>query len=207
MHTYHTLHAACLLSSYCPATGSSRPGPGTTISADVFDPDVLVEFHFTNSEVTDVIHHLARLTGWSVFYDPAQVRGKVTIITPGKVPLAQAVRLLQGVTRPYGHAIQVLTPHSPQAVPLAAVLTTLAPPPEQRDAVVWRSSNARGPQSRPTPVSRRAIAPPGRRSGWMLSSINAARDLPRVCRSLFTPRQGIEDPGIQHCSGRWVCLL
>jgi hypothetical protein len=120
-----------------------------TIPAAVFDPDVLVEFHFTNSEVTDVIHHLARLTGWSVFYDPAQVRGKVTIITPGKVPLAQAVRLLQGVTRPSAHAIQVLTPHSPQAVPLAAVLTTLVPPPEQRGAVVWRSSNARGPQSRP----------------------------------------------------------
>jgi hypothetical protein len=120
-----------------------------TIPAAVFDPEVPVEFNFTNSEVGDVVRHLVRLTGWSVFYDPAQVRGKVTIITPGKVPLAQAVRLLQGVTRPYAHAIQVLTPHGPQAVPLAAVLTTLLPPPEQRDAVVWRSSNARGPQSRP----------------------------------------------------------
>jgi hypothetical protein len=139
-----------------------RPGLAQdTIPAVVFDPDVLVEFHFTNSEVTDVMRHLARLTGWSVFYDPAQVRGKVTIITPGKVPLAHAVRLLQGVTRPYGHAIQVLTPHSPQAVPLAAVLTTLAPPPEQRDAVVWRSSNARGPQSRPY-----ACEPQGYHTPW-----------------------------------------
>ena len=140
-----------------------RPGMAqdTTVSAYVFDPEVLVEFHFMNREITDVIHHLARLTGWSVFYDPAQVRGKVTIITPGKVPLAQAVRLLQGVTRLYGYAIQVLTPHNPQAVPLAAVLTTLAPPPEQRDAVVWRSSNARGPQSRPY-----ACEPQGYNAPW-----------------------------------------
>jgi hypothetical protein len=128
-----------------------RPGlaQDTPISPAVFDPDVLVEFNFTNRDITDVIHHLAQLTGWSVFYDPAQVRGKVTIITPGKVPLAQAVRLMQGVTRPYGQAIQVLPPHSPQPVPLTAVLAALNPPPEQRDAVVWRSSNADGTQSHP----------------------------------------------------------
>jgi hypothetical protein len=108
-----------------------------------------VEFNFTNSEIADVVQHLARLTGWSVFYDPAQVRGKVTIIIPGKVSLAHAVRLMQGVTRPYGQAIQVLTPHSPQAVPLAAVLAALLEPPARRDAVVWHSSNASGPQSCP----------------------------------------------------------
>jgi hypothetical protein len=109
----------------------------------------MVEFNFTHSEIADVIHHLTQLTGWSVFYDPTQVRGKVTIVTPGKVPLAHAVRLLQGVTRPYSHAIQVLTPDSPHAVPLAAVLTALSGSPSQPDAVVWRNSDARGPQSRP----------------------------------------------------------
>jgi hypothetical protein len=119
--------------------------------ASTLAPHALVEFNFTNSEITDVIHHLTRLTGWSVFYDPTQVRGKVTIVTPGKVPLAQAVRLLQGVTRPHSHAIQVLTPNSPHAVPLAAVLTALSHPPPQPDAIVWRNSDARGPQSRPYP--------------------------------------------------------
>jgi hypothetical protein len=133
-----------------------RPGLAQDIgiSPAVFDADMLVEFNFTNSEITDVVQHLARLTGWSVFYDPAQVRGKVTIITPGKVSLAHAVRLMQGVTRPYGHAIQALTPHSPQAVPLAAVLATLLQPTEQHDAVVWHSSNAHGPQSRPDPCDQ-----------------------------------------------------
>jgi hypothetical protein len=117
--------------------------------ASTLAPHAMVEFSFTNSEITDVIHHLTQLTGWSVFYDPTQVRGKVTIITPGKVPLAHAVRLLQGVTRPYSHAIQVLTPDSPHAVPLTAVLAALSGPPSQPDAVVWRNSDARGPQSRP----------------------------------------------------------
>jgi type II secretory pathway component GspD/PulD (secretin) len=130
------------------------------LSAAVFDADMLVEFNFTHSEITDVIQHLARLTGWSVFYDPAQVRGKVTIITPGKVPLAHAVRLMQGVTRPYGQAIQVLTPHGPQVVPLAAVLATLLQPAAQRDAVVWHSSNASGPQSRPWPCDQYGNASP-----------------------------------------------
>jgi hypothetical protein len=132
----------------------------THISPAVFDPDILVEFNFTNRDITDVIHHLAQLTGWSVFYDPAQVRGKVTIITPGKVPLAQAVRLMQGVTRPYSHAIQVLPPHSPHPVPLTAVLATLTPPPEQHDAVVWRSSNVRRPHSHPYPCDQQGSAYP-----------------------------------------------
>jgi hypothetical protein len=116
-----------------------------------FDPEALVEFSFTNSDMADVVQHLARLTGWSVFYDPAQVRGKVTIVTPGKVPLAQAIRLVQGVTRPYGHLMQVLTPYHPHPIPFAALLATLTRPPEQRDAVVWRSSNARDPLARVCP--------------------------------------------------------
>jgi len=114
-----------------------------------FDPQALVEFNFTNSDISDVVRHFVRSTGWSVFYDPAQVRGKVTIVTPGQIPLAQAVRLLQGVIRTYGQAIQVLTPNSPQPVPLAIALAELSQPAERRDVLVWSSSNARDPQSRP----------------------------------------------------------
>ena len=138
-------------------------GPGmaqdTSVFSSTFAPHAMVEFNFTSSEITDVIHHLTRLTGWSVFYDPTQVYGKVTIVTPGKVPLAHAVRLLQGATRPYSHAIQVLTPYSPHAVPFAAVLTALSHPPPQPDAVVWRNSDARGPQSRPYPCEPQNASP------------------------------------------------
>jgi hypothetical protein len=149
-------------------------GPGmaqdTSVFSSTFAPHAMVEFNFTSSEITDVIHHLTRLTGWSVFYDPTQVHGKVTIVTPGKVPLAHAVRLLQGVTRPYSHAIQVLTPYSPQAVPFATLLTALPHPPPPPDAVVWRNSDARGPQSRPYPCEQHSTAP------WLPSWVDVIVD-------------------------------
>lgn len=140
--------------------------PGLVISQDTapsrsdFDPQALVEFNFTDSDVGEVVRHFVQFTGWSVFYDPAQVRGKVTIVTPGKVPLAQAVRLLQGILRTYGQAIQVLTPSSPQPVPLAVALAELSQPPERRDVLVWRSSHARDPQARPCACDQRGSTYP-----------------------------------------------
>lgn len=132
----------------------------TALPSSTLLPDMLVEFHFTNRDITDVMHHLAHIMGWSVFFDPTQMRGKVTIITPGKVSLLHAVRLLQGVTQPYAQAIQGLTPHSPQPVPLATMLEALARPTAQCDVVVWRNSNARGPQSRPYPCDQHSTPSP-----------------------------------------------
>jgi hypothetical protein len=129
------------------------PGVGTPQDTsswrDDFDPQKPVEFHFTASDISEVIQHVVQLTGWAVFYDPDQVHGKVTIVTPGKIPLQQAIRLVQGVMRSYGHAIQVLTPNSPQPVPLATVLASLSSPPEPPEVIVWRNSNVRDPQSPP----------------------------------------------------------
>jgi type II secretory pathway component GspD/PulD (secretin) len=113
------------------------------------DPQQLVELHFTNSDIEEVLRHVIQLTGWSVFYDPAQVQGKVTILTPGKIPLEQAIRLLQGVVGPFAHAIQVLVPGNQQVVPLAVVMTEAYSLPRRPDTVVWRNSDARGPLSRP----------------------------------------------------------
>jgi hypothetical protein len=124
------------------------------------DPHALVEFNFTNSDIGEVVHHFVQFTGWPVFYDAALVRGKVTIVTPGKIPLAQAARLLRGVLRTHGQSIQVLTPRHPQPVPLAAVLTELSQPPERRDVLVWRSSNARDPQARPGVCDQRGSTYP-----------------------------------------------
>lgn len=113
------------------------------------DPQQLVDFSFTNSDIAEVLQHVMQLTGWSVFYNPAHVRGTVTILTPGKIPLEQAIRLLQGVVGSFGHAIQVLVPGSQQAVPLAVLMTEAYSPPRRHDTVVWRNSDARGPLSRP----------------------------------------------------------
>ena len=113
------------------------------------DPQQLVEFNFTNSDIATVLQHFITLTGWSVFYDAEHVTGKVTILTPGKVPLQHAMRLLQGVMKAHGHAIRVLIPGTPQPVPLTALVGEAFYASERRDVVVWRNSDARGPQSRP----------------------------------------------------------
>src|SRR4029453_16729250 len=109
----------------------------------------LVQLNFTNRDIGEVVRHFVQFTGWSVFYDPAQVRGKVTIMTPGQIPLAQAVRLLQGVIRTYGQAIPVLTPNSSPPIPLTPALAELAQPSARHDTLVWSSSNARDTLSHP----------------------------------------------------------
>jgi hypothetical protein len=126
--------------------------PGIGLPQDTHDgpdPHRLVEFDFTNSDIAEVLRRFVQLTGWPVFYDPTQVRGRVTIITPGKIPLAQAIGLVQGVMRSHGYAMQVLTPNNPQPVPLATVLAAFPPPPERRDVIVWHNSNACSPQPCP----------------------------------------------------------
>lgn len=109
----------------------------------------LVEFSFIDSDMTEVLQHVIQLTGWSVFYDPVQVTGKVTLLTPGQIPLEQAIRLLQGIVRSYGYTIHVLPPGSPQPVLLTSLVAEAYRPPARRDVIVWRNSDARGPRSRP----------------------------------------------------------
>lgn len=119
------------------------------LPAQGLEPQQLVEFNFTNSDIEKVLRHVIQLTGWSVFYDPEQVQGKVTILTPGKIPMEQAIRLLQGVLGSSAQAIQVLVPGSQQAVPLATLAAEAYSPHARRDPIVYRNSDARGPLSRP----------------------------------------------------------
>ena len=49
----------------------------------------------------------------------------------------------------HGHAIRILLPGTPQPVPLTALVGEAFYASERRDVVVWRNSDARGPQSRP----------------------------------------------------------
>jgi type II secretory pathway component GspD/PulD (secretin) len=121
----------------------------TVLPAWGLEPQQLVEFSFTNSDIEEVLRHVIQLTGWSVFYDPEQVQGKVTILTPGKIPLEQAIRLLQGVVGSSAQTIQVLVPGSQQAVPLAALEVEAYSSHARRDPIVYRNSDARGPLSRP----------------------------------------------------------
>ena len=119
-----------------------------SVSPSGFDPHRLVEFHFTDSDIHEVVRYVVQLTGWSVFYDPKQVEGTVTIVTPGKIPLAQALQLMQIVLHDRGRAIKVLTPNAVQPVPLATALDALTQAFDQTEVVIWRNSNARDPHAR-----------------------------------------------------------
>ncbi|GIX46248.1 MAG: hypothetical protein KatS3mg131_0459 [Candidatus Tectimicrobiota bacterium] len=132
--------------------------PGASIAQAVWLEDLTtraVAFRFHEAAVREVVDRLAQLTGWAFFYDPASVQGNVTIATPEKIPLLQALRLLHGIMAARGAMLFVLPPDSPQPVPLSQLLASVSTPPASRPAVVLRNTNARGPQSRPyacTPV-------------------------------------------------------
>lgn len=60
-----------------PVVGTAQ---GVPPSCSGFDPQGLVEFDFTNSDISEVIRHVVQLTGGSVFYDPVLVQGNVSIV-------------------------------------------------------------------------------------------------------------------------------
>lgn len=152
---------------YLPCPGYSQEVPHTSQGMDLQRP---VAFHFTNSSLTTVLHTVAQLTGWSVVYHPTQVPDTVTIITPGDIPLAQALRLVYTVTQPYGQAIQVLMPSASRPIPLTTALATLLQPPERRDVVIWNSANAHDPQTSLTPCD------PSGNSQYPIPGINVIVD-------------------------------
>jgi len=54
-------------------------------------PDIVENFDFQNAEITDVIKAMSELTGKNFIIDPV-VRGKITVIAPTKVSVAEAYR-------------------------------------------------------------------------------------------------------------------
>lgn len=54
-------------------------------------PDLIDSFDYNNAEITDVIKAISELTGKNFIIDPA-VRGKITIIAPTKISVAEAYR-------------------------------------------------------------------------------------------------------------------
>jgi general secretion pathway protein D len=54
-------------------------------------PELIDSFDYNNAEITDVIKAISELTGKNFIIDPA-VRGKITIIAPTKISVAEAYR-------------------------------------------------------------------------------------------------------------------
>lgn len=61
-----------------------------------------VQLDFQSTELTDVIAMMAELTGESFLYDPADVRGRVTVISPAPVTVDEARRAFESMLQVHG---------------------------------------------------------------------------------------------------------
>lgn len=78
-----------------PGPGAPPPGPGASVE------DGLVQLDFNDVELSVVIDTIARLTGRNFIYDD-RVRGRVTIVSPTRIPIAQAYAVFQSVLQVKG---------------------------------------------------------------------------------------------------------
>jgi len=71
-------------------------------------PDGLVSLDFNDVELGDVIKTIAKMTGKNFIYDD-RVRGRVTIVSPSPVPVAQAYAVFESVLQVKGFTV-ITTP-------------------------------------------------------------------------------------------------
>jgi general secretion pathway protein D len=64
-----------------------------------------VPFTFENAEVHTVIKKASELTGMTFLFDPEQVKGKITILSPKKVSPEEALQLLQSALALRGYTL------------------------------------------------------------------------------------------------------
>lgn len=83
-------------------------------------PDLIESFDYSNAEISDVIEAISKLTGKNFIVDPA-VRGKITIIAPTQITVAEAYRAflsalaINGFTVvPYGNFMKVTSTRNAQ---------------------------------------------------------------------------------------------
>lgn len=62
-------------------------------------------FAFENADIYIVVDEVARLTGTTFLFDPARVKGKITVLAPGDVSPAQALELLRSALTLHGYAL------------------------------------------------------------------------------------------------------
>jgi type II secretory pathway component GspD/PulD (secretin) len=75
---------------------------------------------FENADVHVVIAEVARLTGATFLFDPARVKGKITIVAAGDVDPAQALELLRSALALHGYVL-VARPEGTSIVPAREV--------------------------------------------------------------------------------------
>lgn len=83
-------------------------------------PDLIESFDYPNAEITDVVKAISELTGKNFIVDP-QVRGKITIIAPSQITVAEAYKAflsalaINGFTVvPYGNFLKIRSARNAQ---------------------------------------------------------------------------------------------
>lgn len=80
----------------------ARSGP-EDITNENF-PETIESFDFPNADVADIVKAISELTGRNFLLDPG-VRGKVTIIAPSKITVAEAYKMFLSALAIHGYAI------------------------------------------------------------------------------------------------------
>lgn len=55
-------------------------------------PDLIQSFDYTNAEISEVVKAISKLTGKNFIIDPGATRGKITIIAPSQITVAEAYK-------------------------------------------------------------------------------------------------------------------
>jgi general secretion pathway protein D len=61
--------------------------------------------NFENADIQIVIKHVGRLTGITFLFDPEQVKGKITLLSPKSVSQAEALELLKSALALHGYSL------------------------------------------------------------------------------------------------------
>ncbi|MBK8203229.1 MAG: type II secretion system secretin GspD [Bdellovibrionales bacterium] len=93
-------------------------------------PDLIESFDYPNAEISDVIKAISELTGKNFIVDP-QVRGKITIIAPTQVSVAEAYKAFLSALAINGYTV----------VPSGKFLKIKAARNAQRDSIETYSGN------------------------------------------------------------------
>jgi general secretion pathway protein D len=122
------------------AAPAPLPQPASGMAANADD---LVQLDFNDVELSVVIDTIARLTGTNFIYDD-RVRGRVTIVSPTKIPVAQAYAVFESVLQVKGFTTVEGPGGSVKIIPIrdakeSSIDTVAAPvPTPNRDTFVTR---------------------------------------------------------------------
>jgi general secretion pathway protein D len=61
--------------------------------------------HFESAEISTVVKHVGRLTGITFLFDPEQVKGRITILSPTSVSPEEALELLKSALAVHGYRL------------------------------------------------------------------------------------------------------